>query len=141
MLAFEHALRPQFFSNPHFNIETTLDSYSGLDMNAYASMDSSASFSSLPFSYYESQTLFVEAPQDHLKYGMQRSTSSNGSAKQASQYSSELPPSLLSSASGPSVHSASSSTVGSPYSGHSHAISNQDSWMSNQGLGLNPTIV
>jgi hypothetical protein len=141
MLAFEHSHRQQFF-NPYSNFEANIENpYPGLDMNIYNNIEQSTDFSALPFSFYENPTLFIEAPLDNFKYGMHRSASSNGSVKQASQHSSELLPSLLSSASQPSVHSASSSTVGSPYSGHSHPISHHDSWASNQGLGLTPTIV
>jgi hypothetical protein len=140
MLAIEHSLRQSFY-NAHLDTESNIpDPYPNLDMNPYASLDSTASFASLPFSYYENPALFVEAPHDSFPYGLHRSTSSNSSLKQSS-HSSELPPSLLSSASGPSIHSASSSTVGSPFSGYSHPISTQDSWSSSRGLGLNPTIV
>ncbi|KAL9110001.1 MAG: hypothetical protein Q9227_005340 [Pyrenula ochraceoflavens] len=55
--------------------------------------------------------------------------------------SAEQPPSSLSTASGPSVPSASSSTIGSPYSSHANPNTYSESWPGvTQGLGLDPAI-
>ena len=111
-------------------------------MNSYSSFDSIPSFSPLPYSVYEHPSFYLDTPAEGFKSEMHRSSSLSGSLKPASHHSSELAPSTFSSASGHSITSASSSTVGSPYSGHAHSFSHQESWVnSNEGLGLSPAIV
>ena len=109
-------------------------------MNHYGSFDQSAGYATLPFSFYENPTLFVEAPLEDIKYDLSRSLSSTGSLHQNSHSSNEHTLSLISSASGPSLPSASSSTVGSPHSGHSHPISSADSWTSAINFNAHPAI-
>lgn len=64
-------------------------------------------------------SMFADGQQD-FKYEMLRSMSQN-----IQQTHAEAAPSLLSSTSAPSLPSASSSTVGSPYSGHAQPVVNQ----------------
>lgn len=141
MLAFERSRQQQLFL-PYGDLDATLQELpSPFDMPAFAQPEPPAAFATQPFPYYENTALFAEAPTDFSKYDMMRSASSNSSLKPSSQQS-ELPPSAFSSASGRSLPSASSSTVGSPYSGHSHLALPQDSWMgSAETLDLAPTIV
>ena len=136
MLAFKQS-RQHHFDTTLYNID---DSQAELDMNHYGSFDQSAGYASLPYPYYENPTLFVEAPLEDTKYDLSRSLSSTGSLHQHSQSSNEHTLSLISSASGPSLPSASSSTVGSPHSGHSHPISSADSWTSAINFNAHPAI-
>lgn len=78
-------------------------------------MGSYANFDSIPFT----SEMFTTGQQDS-KYEMVRSISQNS----MQQINAEAAPSLLSSASAPSIPSASSSTVGSPYSGHAQLVPN-----------------
>lgn len=134
MLSFEHSRRQEPFSQfYHFEAQGP---YQDLNMNNEA-FHNAATFAALPFSYYENPSLFVEAPPKAFDY-----ESSSPSAHSSQQQTShDFPPSLLSSASGPSVASASSSTIGSPYSVHAQTVSTQDAWASQHGLGFDPTIV
>jgi hypothetical protein len=134
MLAFEQSRRHEPF-NQYYQFDAQ-EHYSDLNMND-ESFHNAATFASLPFSYYENPSLFVEASQKPFDYEF-RSPSSHSSHQQTSH---DCPPSLLSSASGPSVASASSSTIGSPYSVHAQTVSSQDTWNSQYGLGFDPAIV
>lgn len=78
-------------------------------------MGSYANFDLIPFT----SEMFTTGQQDS-KYEMVRSISQNS----MQQINAEAAPSLLSSASAPSIPSASSSTVGSPYSGHAQLAPN-----------------
>ncbi|KAJ9500536.1 hypothetical protein H2202_003752 [Exophiala xenobiotica] len=129
MLALEHSRRRQF-ADQIFTLEQNIQApFPGLDMDTYDSMDTMINFHTLPYSYFDDPSMFVTAPQ---------------SIKQEMPQFHEMPPALISSGSVPSIPSASSSTVGSPYSGPSHAISSQDAYDHNgapYGLGVMPTIV
>ena len=106
-------------------------------MNPFGSFESNASFESMPFSEDENLAPFVDGLGDESY----RSLSFSATPRGRSRYLSELPPSSLSTASGPSVPSASSSTIGSPYSGQ-HSICYPEAWgPSNNGLGIGPAIV
>lgn len=101
-------------------------------MDMYESVDAMSNFHTLPYSYFENPTMFTTttAPMQSVKPEMHQFQ--------------DLPPALISSGSAPSIPSASSSTVGSPYSGPSHTISSQDGYDhtgSSYGLGVLPTIV
>jgi hypothetical protein len=134
MLSFEHSRRQEPFSQfYHFEAQGT---HQDFNMNNEA-FHNAATFAALPFSYYENPTLFVEGPPKAFDYES-RSPSAYSSQHQTSH---DFPPSLLSSASGPSVPSASSSTTGSPYSAHAQTASTQDTWNSQHGLGFDPTII
>jgi hypothetical protein len=134
MLASEHSHQHEPF-NQYYQFEIQ-EHYPDFNMNN-ESFQNAATFASLPFSYYENPSLFVEAPQKTFDYET-RSHSSHSSHQQISH---DFPPSLLSSASGPSIASASSSTIGSPYSVHAQTVSSQDTWRSHHGLGFDPAIV
>lgn len=134
MLALKHSRRQEPFSQ-YYQFEAQ-GHYQDLNMTN-ESFHNAATFASLPFSYYENPSLFVEAPQKTFDYET-RSSSSHSSHLQTSN---DFPPSLLSSASGPSIPSASSSTIGSPYSAHAQTVSTQDTWNSHHGLGFDPAIV
>ncbi len=129
MLALEHSRRQQF-ADQIFDLEQTIQApFPGLVMDSYDSVDTMINFHTLPYSYFDNASMFVTAPQ---------------SIKQEMPQFHEMPPALISSGSVPSIPSASSSTVGSPYSGPSHAISSQDAFDHNgapYGLGVMPTIV
>ena len=134
MLASEQSHRHEPF-NQYYQLKVQ-EHYLDLNMNN-ESFQNAATFASLPFSYYENPSLFVEAPQNTFDYET-RSHSSHSSHQQILH---DFPPSLLSSASGPSIASASSSTIGSPYSVHAQTVSSQDTWRSHHGLGFDPAIV
>jgi hypothetical protein len=143
MLAFEHSHLQHHFTQP-FGYESGFhDSYADPSMNSYGAFEPIHSFAPLSYSTYESSSFYMDDnPPEGFKSEMQRSSSLTGSLKPASHHSSELPPSTLSSASGHSIPSASSSTVGSPYSGHAHSFSHQESWVNpNEGLGLGSALV
>jgi hypothetical protein len=142
MLAVEHSHQQHHFAQP-FGFDSSFhDSYPDLSMNSYCSFDSIHSIAPLPYSTYENPSFYVETPPESFTPEMHRSSSLNGSLRPSSHHSSELPPSTLSSASGHSIPSASSSTVGSPYSGHAHSFSHQEAWVNpSEGLGLSHALV
>ena len=110
---------------------------------SYGSYESMSGFHPLPFSYYENPAMFAPAPAQPMKSAISRSHSQN-SVHQYQQQTAELPPALISSASNASIPSATSSTVGSPYSGPINTSQAQDSYVNealSHGLGLLPTIV
>ena len=135
MLAVESIYRQHIFADPVSMDQGVHDPYSGMAFNGYGSYDSNSSFSSLPYGYIDAQSLSTESSQpqgDDLSHPYMKAPYS----------SAENPPSTLSTASGPSVPSATSSTVGSPYSGPVHTLSYQDVWStSHQGLGVDPAII
>jgi hypothetical protein len=140
MLALEHSRRQQPFPFSCGMESVFHDPYLSQSMNTYTSFDSGASFASIPFSFYDSNTLTSEAPPDATSIAMFASRS-NSSFNPSSPHS-ELPPPTLSNASAASIPSNNSSTVGSPYSAHAQAVSSQDSWSSsNTGLALGSTIL
>jgi hypothetical protein len=137
MLAFEHSHQQHHFTQPFGYESDFYDSYADPSMNSYSVFDPIHSFASLPYSTYESPSFYMDTLPEGFKSEMQRSSSLTDSLKPASRHSSELPPSTLSSGSGHSIPSASSSAVGSPYSGHAHSFSHQESWVNpSEGLGL-----
>ena len=142
MLAFEHPHHQHHFAQQSGWDSSIYEPRPSLSMNSHLSFDSYDHVASFPYSVYENPSLYVDAPQENYRFEMHRSASYNAGLKPASHHSAELPPSTLSSASGQSVASASSSTVGSPYSSHAHTFSQQEPWISsNEGLGLGPAIV
>jgi hypothetical protein len=142
MLAVEHSRQQHHFTQPFGYDLGFHDSYPDLSMNSYGAFESVHGFALLPYSTYENPSFYMDTPPEGFKSEMQRSSSLTGSLKPASHHSSELPRSTLSSASGHSIPSASSSTVGSPYSGHAHSFSHHESWVnSNEGLGLGSALV
>jgi hypothetical protein len=142
MLAIEHSHQQRHFTQPFGYDSGFHDSYADLSMNSYSAFEPIHGFAPLPYSTYENPSFYMDAPPEGFKSEMQRSSSLTGSLKPASHHSSELPPSTLSSASGHSIPSASSSAVGSPYSGHAHSFSHHESWVnSNEGLGLGSALV
>ncbi len=142
MLAFEHPPHQHHFAQQSGWDSSIYEPRPALSMNSHHSFDTYHNVASFPYSIYENPSLYVDAPQDSYRFEMHRSASFNTGLKPASHHSAELPSSTLSSASGQSVPSASSSTVGSPYSSHAHTLSQQETWInSNEGLGLGPAIV
>lgn len=130
MLALEHTRRQQYVDFGFNPEQSTIQApFPGLAMDSYESADNmNFNFHAMPYSYFENPSMFATAPPS-LKHEM-------------SQFH-EMPPALISSGSVPSIPSASSSTVGSPYSGPSHTISSQDSFDhpgATYGLGLMPAI-
>jgi hypothetical protein len=138
MLALEHSHQQRHFAQP-FGVDSGLhDSYTDFSMNSYSPFDSMHSFTPLPYSTYDHPSFYVDTPPESFKSEMHQSSPLNGSLKPSSHHSSELPPSTLSH----SIPSASSSTVGSPYSGHAQSLSHQESWVNpHEGLGLSPALV
>lgn len=112
-----------------------------LTMNGYGPLDSSTPYASVPYSYLDHPALFVEAPLEDTKFDVHRSISSDDSFHPLPHHLSEPSLSLISSGSGPSLPSASSSTVGSPHSGHSHPISASEPWATAGSFGVHPAIV
>jgi hypothetical protein len=129
MLALEHSRRQQFMDQL-YDLEQSIQApYPGLTMDSYDAVDPMVSFQPNLYSYFDNPPMFATAPMP---------------IKQELHQLHEMPPALVSSASAPSIASASSSTVGSPYSGPSHTISSQDGYDHNgtsYGLGVMPTIV
>ena len=138
MLAFEHPQREQIFQQSYSSASNVQAPYPGLEMDAFNYAESmNNNFHPLPFSYFENPAMFTTAPAPSMKAQMTRSLSSHSTAQHYPQHSSEMAPGLVS--------SASSSTVGSPYSGPMHAeLQHADSYnadLLSHGLGLLPTIV
>lgn len=139
MLAFEHPQRETFFQQSYTAESNVQAPYPGLDMDSFNFSESMANFHPLPFSFFENPTMFASAPAQSLKPQMTRSVSSNSNVQQYPHHSCEVAPGLVS--------SASSSTVGSPYSGPMHPDTLQNTGdafsteVLSQGLGLLPTIV
>ncbi|KAL2444628.1 hypothetical protein ABEF95_017126 [Exophiala dermatitidis] len=131
MLAFEHSNR-QRFAESVYDSENGIRSqapFSRSTMEAYNVIDPLLNFHPLPYPFFENSTLFPSAPMQTTKDDMFQIR--------------ELPPSLVSSDSIPSIASASSSTMGSPYSEPLHTFSSQDGYDhgSSYGLGAMPCIV
>lgn len=131
MLAIEHSRHQQFIDQV-YDLEQSIQApYPSLAMDSYEAVDPMISFHPLPYSYFENPSIFsTTAPMQmkqemHQMHDLSRSTISSGSAA--------------------STPSASSSTVGSPYSGPSHTIASQDGFDHHHnvayGLGVMPTIV
>ena len=138
MLAVDHARRQQPFAFSGGVATSHLeDSYQNHPLNSFT-YDPCASMAAAPFSFYDSVPLSAEAPLES-SFAM-FPCRSNSTFNPPSPHS-ELPP-TLSTASAASVRSNNSSTVGSPYSSHARALSNQESWGAGvTDLNLGPTIV
>ena len=110
------------------------DPFAPLSMDSYSSFGSNTLFAPAPHSFFDTPSFIVEAPPEMNKQAVYPSTSPSV----ATTRSLEHPPSTVSTASGPSLTSASSSAVGSPYSKATHGVPYQENWvdMSN-GLPLN----
>jgi hypothetical protein len=102
----------------------------GLDPNAYSYPPRQAHDSYPNVGAMAAGQMYAEVPQF-----MSGKHSPNPFAMESPEL--RAPPSNLSTASGPS---APSSAMGSPYSNHGHAVPHIPEW-SNQGLGINPSIV
>ena len=138
MLAFEHSQRETLFQQSYSSSNNVQAPYPGLEMDSFNFSQPMVNFHPLPFSYFDNPSLFASAPAQSAK--ALRPTASDSTAHMAPQPSYDVAPGLAS--------SASSSTVGSPYSGpshsdgvHNHLESSYESDMLSQGLGLLPTIV
>lgn len=141
MLAFEHPRRDTLFQQSYSLGDSNSNihpPYPDLDMDSFNYSDSMANFQPLPFSYFDNPNMFASAPAQPMKPQMTRTTS-NHSAMHQYHHSNEVAPGLVS--------SASSSTVGSPYSGpmQNDSLHHQNGVFSTEilshGLGLLPTIV
>ena len=129
MLVVEHNRRQQF--DQIYDLEQSIQApFPGLTMDMYESAETMTNFHPLPYSFFENPSMFASAPMHSVKQEMHQFH--------------DLPPALISSGSAPSIPSASSSTVGSPYSGPSHTLSTQEGYDhsgSSYGLGVLPAIV
>ena len=134
MLAFEpsrHQHSPYF---PQFSMEATLNDPFGFNMDNFSSFAQNEGAQRAPQSYLDTPSLYVESVSDMNK-------------PMAFPPVPSTPPSIseqhmpsLSSVSGPSIASAPSSTIGSPYSGATHRL--QEDWIdTNHGLGLPAEVV
>ena len=131
MLAFgshQHHLRGDPFSmgsEPYSNHAMT------------TSYDEHPDFATASLQYCDTSSFYLQGPQDDTQHMYYQPAPPSSFPKLPT----EQPPSSLSTASGPSVPSASSSTIGSPYSSHAHPSSYPESWGNvTQGLGLDPAI-
>lgn len=140
MLALEHSRRQQPFAFSCGMDSAFHDPFLNQSMSSYHSFDSTASFGSIPFSFYDSNSLSAEAPSETTNLTMFASQSDHPFHPPSPRP--ELLPPTLSNASAASIPSNTSSTVGSPHSTHAQAISGHESWSTgNQGLGIGPTII
>ena len=138
MLAFESFCRQPFHQQQHYTMDhhNVNHLYSGLGLEDYETFGSDITFTSAG-TYQDNPSFLVEAPPNLIKpdYRLTPSHSPSIGARRHPEH----PPSTLSS--GPSVPSAASSTLGSPYSGVSHSMPYNEHWDMNVGLGIGPTIV
>jgi hypothetical protein len=129
MLLLEHNRRQQF--DQLYDLEQSIQApFPGLTMDMYDSAEALNNFHPLPYSFFENPSMFATAPMHSIKQEMHQFH--------------DLPPALISSGSAASIPSASSSTVGSPYSGPAHMIPSQDGYdhaAASYGLGVMPAIV
>ncbi|EXJ57056.1 hypothetical protein A1O7_07400 [Cladophialophora yegresii CBS 114405] len=129
MLALEHNRHQQF--DQLYDLEQSVQApFPGLTMDMYESAETLNNFHPLPYSFFENPSMFATAPMHSIKQEMHQFQ--------------DLPPALISSGSAPSIPSASSSTVGSPYSGPAHMVPSQDGYdhaVASYGLGVMPAIV
>ncbi|RMZ90780.1 hypothetical protein DV736_g1987, partial [Chaetothyriales sp. CBS 134916] len=138
MLALEQSQRNHIFKHLNSSVQAP---YPGLDMGtSYGTYESMTSFSHhLPFSYYDSQSMIATVPPPSST--PQRARTHSAQSLPFS-HPAEMPPALISTASNPSIPSASSSTVGSPYSGPIHMPTHDEyNAAMSQSLGAIPTIV
>jgi hypothetical protein len=135
MLALDHSRRQQPFA-----FSGGIDPYFSQSMSTYGPFDQTPSYNSIPFSFYDSNSLSSEGPPDTTTLSMFAFQSRR--PFDPSSPRSELPPPTLSNPSAASIPSNASSTVGSPYSTHAQTVTSQESWsVRNQGLEVGPTII
>lgn len=140
MLALDHSRRQQPFAFAGGMDSAFHDPYLSQSMNTYGPFDATPSYNSIPFSFYDSNSLSSEAPPDTTTLAMFAFQSRR--PFDPSSPRSELPPPTLSNTSAASIPSNASSTVGSPYSTHAQPVPSQESWsVRNQGLEVGPTII
>ncbi|KAJ5630449.1 uncharacterized protein N7484_010549 [Penicillium longicatenatum] len=127
MLALD-ASRPKQYFQPMMDPNMELLPYS-MDMQQYAQ---NIDFSRVPHSYFETPALYTEAElQKHANFSSMPATPPSVTTSYAAEP--QIP--TGSAASGPSIASASSSAIGSPYSGPAQVF--QENWLNtNHGLGL-----
>lgn len=140
MLALEPSRRQHASAFP-FGTETAFDDpYLSHSMNAYGSFDSTPSFESMPFPFYDSNTVSSGAAPDTMNLSFFAAHPARPFNQSFSR--SELPPPALSNASAASIPSNTSSRVGSPYSSHAQPVSGPEPWSAgNHGFGIGPTII
>jgi hypothetical protein len=134
MLAVE-AARPKqsAYFQPMAMDPNLLDMFSyPMDVSPYPHTQSHTDFSRLPQSYFEASSVFAES--DFHQTSTFPSMPATPPSIAASHSTEHIIP-TGSAASGPSIASAPSSALGSPYSGNAQVV--QDNWMNtNHGLGL-----
>ncbi|GAD94161.1 C2H2 finger domain protein, putative [Paecilomyces variotii No. 5] len=140
MLAFESSRNPQSSYHPQLSMDPTMADPFGIGMDEYSQYAQTQGLARPAHSYVDSSALYVEstpyAQQQQMAFPRGPSTPPSMTTPQTS---SEQQMPGLSSASGPSIASASSSAIGSPYSAATHGL--QDQWIDTQhGIGL-PTAV
>ena len=119
---FEHS-----FTSFHYNMGSGYQHFSELTNSTYDSYEPVSAYSSAHTSYLGTPHLVVDAPKDSAGQLNPKYTPSASPSTSVS-HSLEHPPSTLSSASGASVQSTASSTMGSPYSHATHSLPSQDRW-------------
>ncbi|EXJ78302.1 hypothetical protein A1O3_09463 [Capronia epimyces CBS 606.96] len=114
--------------DPGYSIQSQAP-FPGLTMDTYDAIDPMLTFNPLPYSFLDHPSVFATEPMQIIKDEMYQFH--------------ELPPALVSSGSAPSIASAASSTIGSPYSGPSHTMSSQEGYehSASYGLGVMPAIL
>lgn len=131
MLVLEQSRRQQFAEQVYDseNSNQSQTPFCGLPMDSYDVIDPMLQFHPLSYSIFENPSIFATEPMATIKEEMYQLH--------------EFPPALVSSGSAPSIASAASSTVGSPYSGPLHTISSQDGHdhTGPYGLGLMPALL
>ncbi|KAH8429952.1 putative C2H2 finger domain protein [Aspergillus melleus] len=137
MLALDSSRQQQ---NPYFQQQFTMDpamiepfGFHVDSLNGFGQAPTSSAIPQ-PSSYYDTPPVYAESfPETHKQAGFPPMPATPPSIP-TSRISEPYMPGL-STASGPSIASASSSAIGSPYSGNAHVV--QESWIdTNHGLGL-----
>lgn len=133
MLPHEQFQQPQFYQQS-FDLESrTMDSYPSAAME-YNDYHSTAYNNNFAFAFADVRDMEpMNASVDNFKFEMARSLSNNSMTQQSHEY----PPALLSSG---SIGSTSSSTVGSPYSGHAAMVPVAETYHISQPCLSQPTI-
>ncbi|KAI9870956.1 MAG: hypothetical protein M1830_003589 [Pleopsidium flavum] len=138
MLAQQQARHENVYNSQQYTLD---DQLVDMTMTTYESIASVTALSSAPTDFYEASRFVVDAPQDNLKHEPYRYTPP-GSPSNSASHSFDHPSSTMSSTSGPSVQSANSSAVGSPYSRSTHILPSREPWTeSGHGLGIGPGII
>ncbi|GAQ11951.1 hypothetical protein ALT_9272 [Aspergillus lentulus] len=105
----------------------------GFQMDNFGGFGQTSGSTSAPTSYYETSPVYADSQLEPKTFGFPPMPPTPPSLPVP--YSTEPYMSGLSSASGPSIASASSSAIGSPYSGTAHTF--PESWVdTNHGIGL-----